>query len=691
MIYKPLNLVLNNCDIKNNIISLSFDNISNIKPRKNKKKLNLKLGLRKNFSTLTTTNTSLYKINNDNNKEISLFRENNPFHFKLPMEQNSRNKFSIFSDRKKLMDSIKFFSQNSKFKSSEFHDTISELMEKYSYSNPDSDTTKKPIYEITKSKINFYLNNKKKIKNFLLKSKSSHKFTLHNLDMNSKLGYDEEKNSTKIKLKNMEYQGPIDSLGLLLRNKIVHDKILLNYQDREVINFGKTINKINNLNKLGKYNKKIKITPIIPTILDNDLFNFNFFNLNSKNLGLFNENETNKNINKSNYRKNSIESKIFLDINDFIKGSVYLLCKDFKPIGIYPESRENFCMNYDPLSNSIYIFSGNSCNIRTNHIWKFNNNNCTWSCIKSNNNDIQPRSGHTGIFFKNKYYIFGGKFLYNDLFARLDIFNFDTNTWLNTNSSFIFFKLRRNHISCLIGPQMFIHGGIGENGEYLGDSYLLNLNNSLIWNQTNILPISIPPKLAYHSCCLVMTSDIVNSNKYSIYKIPNKLNNKIKEKGLYVFGGKNNISINNDMWLLRIGKKALEWVKLFILGKSPCPRYSCSMNFFEKGNYIIIHGGKTIKNEENVALNDTYLFELYRYEWIRVDYGEKEKNVRPRFSHNSVICGNKLFIFGGINDETYVGGSFFIINLDINKAKESLIIKKNMLFNRNQSVSSSIK
>lgn len=640
------------------------------------KKSKLKLGLKKNFSSVTSTTIS-NKANtiNNNKRTISLFIENSPSHYKLPLDKNSKNTFEIFSDRKykrkKLMDSIETFFQQKNSDYYDYNNGVSDLMTKYIYSNPDADTTIKTQYEITKSKINFYQKNKKIVENYLTKSKSNNKYNLHNLKIYPKLGYDEEKNTTKIKLKDIKYQSPIDSLGLLLRNKIVHDKILLNYQDREVHNFGKTINIFNDLNKFEKFNRNIKVTPIIPTVLDNDIFSYKKY---------VNEDEENKN-NKLNFNKKLLDRMIYLELNDFIKGSVYLLCDYFRPRIKFPESREEFCMNYEPVSNSIYIFSGNSCNLITNQIWKFNNNNLSWTNLKSKNYITEPRRGHSGIIYKNKYYIFGGKLLHTGLFAKLDIYNFESNTWSVGDNSTLFFKLRRNHISCLVGSQMFIHGGVDENDQFLDDSYLLNLNGNINWSKASIMPILIPPKLAYHSCCLVVTSEISNSGKFTIYKIPNtlsseKLNVRIKENGLYIFGGKNK-KISNDMWLLKIGKKPLEWIKLFTFGKQPCPRYLCSMNFFEKGNFIVIHGGKTMINDEKFALNDTYLFELYRYQWIKVDYGEKEKIVRPRCSHCSVIFRNKLYIFGGINEKSFNGSNFFIINLDVNSAKESLIIKEN--------------
>ena len=35
-----------------------------------------------------------------------------------------------------------------------------------------------------------------------------------------------------------EFKNPIDSLGLILKNKTIHDKVLDNYQNREMKTFG---------------------------------------------------------------------------------------------------------------------------------------------------------------------------------------------------------------------------------------------------------------------------------------------------------------------------------------------------------------------------------------------------------------------------------------------------------------------
>ena len=654
---------------------------------RNNKKLK-KFGLKKNLSTLTTTSkfnnikTNIKTTNMDTltikqkKQPISLFIESNPYHYKLPLGNNNRKlNIKVLSERKifnkRLMDSIENFSKKKKLNPEQYNSNISNLMTKYIYSNPDADSNLNTKYELTRTKIKFFNERKKSIQNILKKSKSVYKYS------NNESKYDDDyERNTIVNVKDIEYKDPFDSLGLILRNKIVHDKILQNYQDRQVQDFGKKIKYFNDVSKHELLSKKVKITSIIPSILDNNLFNSKYNEVYSDNNKMINQNETQQYNSNTKYSNKIMEKVMFLDVNDFIKGYVYLICNFFRPTNFFPESREEFCMDYDSLTKNIYLFSGNSSNINSHQLWKFNLISNIWTNIETDYTP-EPRRGHTGILYKNKFFIFGGKYLNTNILGRLEIFDFNTNNWASNNNNYFLFKLRRNHIACLIGSQMLIHGGVDENGEILDDSYLLNLNNNLIWSKTSIMPILIPPKLAYHSCCLVITSDILFNNKFSIYRIPNsfiarKLNSRIKEMGMYVFGGKNK-TISNDMWLLKIGKKPLEWEKVLTFGAPPSPRYLCSMNFFEKGNFIIIHGGKTKISTESFALKDTYLFELYRYQWLKVDYGDKEYVVKKRCSHCSVISDNKLFIFGGINDGVFNGSKFFVINLDINKAKMNLL------------------
>ena len=641
---------------------------------------NPKTLFKKDLSKISTSQTTITieSIKNIPKIKPKLFINENINHFKLPLNfDNKKNNyelknfnFNIFNNSKtnnrRILNSIESYSDNSKFKSLEnYKQNVNNLMSRYIYSNPNREKLQKDIqqYELTRTKQYFFNKSKEKIQKIIQKSKSTNKFS-YNSSKLLKINNSEP----EIKLSEFYYKNPIDSLGLILRNKIVHDEILSNYQDREVQFFGSNIKKIKNLKKFqnSNQNPNIKIINIIPHEIKKNLLNDSF--------------STNMFKNASRIRRKNPEKLIYLTINDFLKGYINLLVTILRPMRIYPESREEFCMNYDLITNSIYLFSGMCCNIKEGYLWKFNMNIFQWELIKPFGNYIpDARMGHTGILYKNKYYIFGGKLLKNNKYCDLDIFHFDKNIWekvnLNTKE---YFHLRKNHIACLIGQEMLIHGGLDENGEILDDCFVLNLNN-LKWFNTCLSSLCFSPKLAFHSCCLVASKEILRSQKINLYKLPDfcyskKYFNRIKEMGIYVYGGKikNCKEPSNVLWLLKIGKKPVEWVQIDTKGKSPSPRYLCSMNFCEVGNYLIIHGGTTKNSNGTFVLNDTFLLELFRLEWLKVKYGDNENIVKARNSHCGVICHRKLFIFGGLNDSNYNGSNFLLINLDPSKAKDSL-------------------
>ena len=101
------------------------------------------------------------------------------------------------------------------------------------------------------------------------------------------------------------------------------------------------------------------------------------------------------------------------------------------------------------------------------------------------------------------------------------------------------------------------------------------------------------------------------------------------------------------------------------------------MNFYEQGNYLIIHGGKTKSLKSEQILKDTYLFELLRFEWIRVLHGCFDSIVKPRFSHASVIYNKRLIIFGGVNEQGFSGSNFFMIKLLPENNQEIFLRSKN--------------
>ncbi len=67
------------------------------------------------------------------------------------------------------------------------------------------------------------------------------------------------------------------------------------------------------------------------------------------------------------------------------------------------------------------------------------------------------------------------------------------------------------------------------------------------------------------------------------------------------------------------------------------------MNFFEEGNYVIIHGGRHDTSCTDFAFKDFHILELNKMEWLRVTikpvwYGNVA--VHSRCGHGAIVYGN---------------------------------------------------
>ena len=161
--------------------------------------------------------------------------------------------------------------------------------------------------------------------------------------------------------------------------------------------------------------------------------------------------------------------------------------------------------------------------------------------------------------------------------------------------------------------------------------------------------------------------------------------NLVKERGLYIFGGKSKEEggLSNELWILLLGRKPLEWIKPETKGTPPTPRYFHSMSFYEKGNFLIIHGGRNDEESDTFALNDTYIFDLENFDWLKVELYSHihDFKILSRCGHQSVVYSNKLIIFGGMNNNNYLGSALLIVNLDFYyfpkmKSTEEIMIEK---------------
>ena len=68
-------------------------------------------------------------------------------------------------------------------------------------------------------------------------------------------------------------------------------------------------------------------------------------------------------------------------------------------------------------------------------------------------------------------------------------------------------------------------------------------------------------------------------------------------------------------------------------------------------------------------MNNTCILELYSFNWLKVNYCFEMEGMEmcSRCSHKSIIYRHLLIIFGGMNNDNYIGSELCVIELDSNK------------------------
>lgn len=288
-----------------------------------------------------------------------------------------------------------------------------------------------------------------------------------------------------------------------------------------------------------------------------------------------------------------------------------------------------------------------------------------------------PRLGHSATVYRRQLLIYGGENLYNfhlkirDCLGDLRLIDLETNECRNLRTYGDFIENRRNHASCLFsGKFLFISGGINSNGRYLNDLMCLNLEASK-WSIC-ICDLELDP-IAFHTMLPIYRNDLKNiMDLYKSFDLEFKIKggntfNKIKEEGIYVFGGMDNHQqISNRLRVLKMGCYPLKWIEPETKGTPPMARYLHTMNFYQDLNIIIIYGGRNDQALEPV-LSDVCVLNVFNLCWSKVSlFGLGQV---PKCSHCATIVGSKLVVFGGYTLQEYSSSEVFVLELNQENVK----------------------
>ena len=384
--------------------------------------------------------------------------------------------------------------------------------------------------------------------------------------------------------------------------------------------------------------------------------------------------------------------------------------------------------------NQLFLFGG-LLTVEESDLWmlEIKNKSYSWKKMKFNNEiNFNARYGHSCVFFNDSLYIFGGNMNLKKLKYPLEdflIYSIKNNTMKigtfkndnNYSSKSLYIPQRRNHIAQVIGWNMIVHGGIDIAKEYLKENNS-QINEEEIRNPENeirnmdihsnvlcdfmaldlitfkwMILSNIVYKLkgkklnrnlknevprVYHSSCVVLSYEkILKGSRLNIYKNNKNLKNvvleneemsqsqkfEVKYEGIYIFGGLDEyLKESNKLFILHCFRNPLVFFEPLLKGAPPSPRYMSIMNYNKTLNFITIYGGK----DSFRVYNDLYILDIMNFQWIKIDLFGPDF-IFGRMGHCGGIIGEKLYIFGGCDENTkYPSSKVLCIELDLLRNKK---------------------
>ena len=273
--------------------------------------------------------------------------------------------------------------------------------------------------------------------------------------------------------------------------------------------------------------------------------------------------------------------------------------------------------------------------------------------------------GHTAVYYKDNIFIYGGKLASS--YTPTIAFTKEKKIVPIQCTNSIIAGWRKNHTSFRIGNEMIVYGGEVE-GEQTNSIVVLNLDDFVWWSARVKSKQEIPFLVETASAIVISDKrDILgqNESRSGCLNWPPILSDKVikeqtKYEGIYLFGGRTENFLNDEMYVIQCGGSFLRWINLRTFGKAPVGRINASLNYYAQGNMLILHGGCGIQEEETYS--DVWILDLEGSVWMKVEIkGDIPIN---RHSHLSNIFGNELFIFGGIYENKVAGKEIYKITLN---------------------------
>ena len=300
-------------------------------------------------------------------------------------------------------------------------------------------------------------------------------------------------------------------------------------------------------------------------------------------------------------------------------------------------------------NNNMIIFGGRHLKKSLSNIYSLDFSSFTWTKMEPIGITPLARDSHTAVLYNNSdMIIFGGNGLsikYNDLW------DFDINEyeWTKMDTQGKSPCPRDGHLSTIIyNKYMVIYSGLNEKDEVINDMHLFDFEHKN-WIECDLINGNLLENRDGQSCCLVgdmiyLFGGQAGEDKYSneLFTVKFEIDPTFKNKPKAIIS---EVEINNSI--------------------KPKERAShCCVVYKEQ--YLIITGGEA---QDKEPLDDIWLFDINKMCYIELELSGKEK-IEGRFCHCSVICGDTLALYGGMQNSECTLDNLALINIELNQNKK---------------------
>nr|CAB3259219.1 kelch domain-containing protein 1-like [Phallusia mammillata] len=297
--------------------------------------------------------------------------------------------------------------------------------------------------------------------------------------------------------------------------------------------------------------------------------------------------------------------------------------------------------------------------VETNDLLVFDSKTKKWQQEKCLGEVPSQRSGSCMTTAGNCLYMFGGLSQLCGWMNDLYKFNLETKHWRKIETS-LAPSPRDKVLSVGVGGKVYVFGGFGpapvedeasvledidENDEEYEDMEEEELQEMRMQNAANFTWSNelFVFDTAAEKWSLLSPSDAMIPTARAAHSL-DYLKSEDDQEFLYVFGGRDSVARQNDLWRFNLSTNT--WESCENKGCKPQPR-SFHASVMVK-NRLIIHGGRGVSNQH---FSDFNIYDTSSNEWFQPE-AQSDKDVEPPAVglHSLCVINDEVYLFGGSSD-----------------------------------------